>query len=440
MRDLESVAKEVHRELKQRREEGCDVTRLEEQWEAIAVRPPELRWAEYEGLWLALENLVSPLESREPSTLEAIRALRPEGPRLLARRPSERELRDKIYGAWLGRVAGCLLGKPVEGWSRADIDAYLQYVGEPSPLSFYFPWRDEVPEGVRRLHSKNCSRGNITQGVRDDDTDYTVLGLHILETYGPGFTSREVADTWLGCLPYQRVYTAERVAYRNLVNDLDPPESATYRNPYREWIGAQIRADGWAYAAPGWPEKAAEFAFRDAVVSHVKNGIYGEMWVAAMIAAAFVVEEVAEIIRIGLSEIPAESRLAQALQDVLAWHQKEPTWEGCWERIHSKYGSYPPVHTINNACLVALGLLYGEKDFGRTVGIAVHGGWDTDCNGATAGSIIGALLGAAALPWEWIEPLHDRLESLVPGFAHNRISLLAERSLRVARQVREVPK
>ena len=101
-------------------------------------------------------------------------------------------------------------------------------------------------------------RGNITHGVRDDDTDYTVLGLHIMEEKGVDFTSRDVASQWQEHLPYFLVYTAERVAYRNIVNNIWPPESAAFQNPYREWIGAQIRCDAFGYAAPGWPEKHAK--------------------------------------------------------------------------------------------------------------------------------------------------------------------------------------
>jgi hypothetical protein len=233
------------------------------------------------------------------------------------------------------------------------------------------------------------------------------------------------------------VYTAERVAYRNLVNDIAPPQSASFRNPFREWIGAQIRADGFGYAAAGLPEVAAELAFRDAALSHVKNGIYGEMFVAAMLAAAFVTDDVRQVVAVGLSEIPARSRLAEALCQVVAWSEQCPTWEGAWEEVKHTFDSYFWVHTINNAALVLLGLLYGRGDLEQSIAIAVMGGWDTDCNGATVGSIIGAMRGAKALPEKWVGPLDDHIRSCVIGYDNSRISDLAWRTTAVARQVRE---
>jgi len=84
---------------------------------------------------------------------------------------------------------------------------------------------------------------------------------------------------------------------------------------------------------------------------------------------------------------------------------------------------------------VLMGLLHADGDFGRAIAIAVMGGWDTDCNGATAGSVMGALLGASGLPEAWVAPLQDTLESALEGMNVNRISDLAARSLRVAEQV-----
>jgi ADP-ribosylglycohydrolase len=272
--------------------------------------------------------------------------------------------------------------------------------------------------------------------VRDDDIDYTILALHILETYGRGFTTCDVAIALLSNLPFYSVFTAEAIAYRNLVNGVEPPRAATLRNPYREWIGAQIRADTYGYVNPGDPEKAAKFAHRDAILTHTGNGIYGAMWAAACIAAAFATDDPKEVITAGLAEIPANCRLAQAVRDTLAWSAECSNWEEAWERVNARYGHYHTVHVINNTCNIVLGLVYGSGDLAKSICIAVMGGWDTDCTGATTGSIVGAIRGASTLPGSWVSPLNDRVESFVPGFQSSRISDLARRTFAIAQLAR----
>jgi ADP-ribosylglycohydrolase len=380
---------------------------------------------------VAAEQLQTPYV--EPSTLPEIQAERPAGPRRLPLADGDM-LQERMLGAWLGRCAGCMLGKPVEGWTRENI-AKLLRAGDAYPLDDYFPPVEDLPEGVKWHPSYHeCLRGNIAHSARDDDTDYTILGLHILEAHGPKFEPQHVAQEWLLRLPYHKTYTAERVAYRNLVNDLWPPASAIVMNPYREWIGAQIRADGFGYGAAGWPEKAADFAWRDASISHTKNGIYGEMFFAALIAACLAMDDLRQAIDVALSEIPVNCRLTEAVRDTLVWCE-EGTWEQTWDKVMGKYGHYHPVHTINNACLVLMGLLHSGGDFTQAISIAVMGGLDTDCNGATAGSVLGALLGAQALPGKWTEPLNDTLHSALEGFNVNRISDLAQRSVEMAEKV-----
>ncbi|MDI7277556.1 MAG: ADP-ribosylglycohydrolase family protein [Anaerolineae bacterium] len=421
-------------EIRQRREEGCDTTGFDA--EVANLLPGDVEAAE--ALYAALDNLQPEADfpHQEPVGLDGIRAARPAGPRRLECRLDSQALYDRVLGAWLGRCAGCALGKPVEGWSRERIEEYLRLAGS-YPLDDYFPVLEPFPEGLA-LHGnyRETARGHIRYMARDDDIDYTILGLSYFERYGPGFTSEQVADSWLGMIPYHLVYTAERVAYRNLVDGLRPPRSATYRNPYREWIGAQIRADAFGYVTPGLPEQAAEFAHRDAVVSHVKNGVYGEMWVAATLAAALVSDDLDAVLAAGLAEIPAHSRLAEALRETLAARQTCATWQEAWDALMVKYGHYLCVHTINNAVIVLLGLLYGEMDLGKTISIAVMGGLDTDCNGATAGSIVGAMLGARRLPERWVGPLNDRVTSVVVGYYDNRISDLARRTVAAAEKVR----
>lgn len=418
----------IQPELVQRREEGCDVSNLEPRVLA-AIEDESTKdhiFVElYDELIALTPDTSFPYE--EPSELDAIKARRPAGPRRLNMTVSEQTLRDRIYGGWLGRAAGCSLGKPVEGWPRERIDEYLAD-SNALPLDDYIPFR----EGAISHYLKASTRGNIEFMARDDDMDYPILGLITLERSGTQLAPRDMANTWLSYMPFNMLYTAENVAYRNLVNRRWPPESAIWRNPFREWIGAQIRADIFGYVAPGWPEKAAELAYQDACISHVKNGIYGEMLMAAMIAASFATDDMEQIIDIGLSEIPENCRLAEAVHDTVDWCKESGDWEVVWDHISEKYGHYHRVHTINNAALVVMGLMFGTTDYEQGIVLSVRGGWDTDCNGATVGSILGTKMGAEALPEKWIGVLSNRLMSVVRDFNDNQISDLADRTYQMA--------
>jgi len=424
-------------ELQQLWEEGVDTRELLEQKKKLEGQTTKAWQQFYDEL--AAQNAQLTDTTDEPSDLESIRKQRPSGPRRLEL-PNTDELEDRIRGAWLGRAAGCQLGKPLEGLDYARIKTYLQ-AANAYPLEDYVPLVD-APEGIV-LHESapESTRGNFRIMSRDDDIDYTILGLHILEQYGPSFTTADVAKTWLETLPYNMVYTAERIAYRNLINQQPLTSVASWQNPYREWIGAQIRADGWAYGAAAWPEKAAEYAWRDASLSHTKNGIYGEMWAAAMIAAAFAQkreyrsrDDLWQLVQIGLSEIPSQSRLAKAIHQVKVWCDESEDWHHTFAKIKETYGFYNWVHTINNALVVTMALLHGEGDYGRSIGIAVMAGWDTDCNGATVGSVLGAILGASQLPEQWVTPLNDHTRSAVIGFDRSSFSALAHRSLRTCQK------
>ena len=420
-------------EIKQREEEGCEVQALRTRHQSAEGLFEEAKRSTCEQILDKLGELLPDARYTEPSGLAELRAERPAGPRRLAQAVSAAELYERTYGAWLGRCAGCLLGKPVENASREYIRK-MAIVDSNWPLRDYFSAiaRPRTEGDPRLLPGNPCTRGNITHMERDDDIDYTIAGLLLLERHGLGFTTEDVAAFWLSELPFHKVYTAERVAYRNLVDGIPPQRCGEVLNPCREWIGAQIRADAFGYACPGWPELAAELAYRDAYLSHRKNGIYGEMFVAAMIAAAFVESDIHKIIEIGLSEIPARTRLTEAVQNVVAWWDQASDWEDVADHIDAHYGDLQGCHTITNAAIVILGLLAGEADFSAGLAIAIMPGYDTDCNGATVGSILGVRAGATHLPAHWTDPLHDRVDTIVASVHTARISDLARRTVQVA--------
>ncbi|MFF3165336.1 ADP-ribosylglycohydrolase family protein [Streptomyces sp. NPDC003273] len=346
------------------------------------------------------------------------------------------DLADRVHGGWLGRIAGNMLGKPVEQgevWTRERIDRYLRRA-DALPLTDYLPEpADPADAAALRPEWRQCVRGRIRGSCRDDDVDYAVLGLHLLETHGFGFSTEQVGDLWLLRLPYLQTFTAERAAYRNLANGLRPPLTATYDNPYQEWIGALIRADVHGWTCPGDPRRAASLARRDAVLSHTGNGVYGAMWAAALIASAFTAGDVGEALESALAVIPASSRLARTVRRVMSLHEARLSWEETLDTVSGETAGLGWIHTVPNAAVLTAGLLYGDGDFTRTVALTVRGGLDTDSNGATAGSVAGVMTGAAAIPARWTEPLRDTVRSAVFGFDGVRISALAERTVRLAR-------
>ncbi len=428
-------------ELVQREESGYDVYAVrEEVAQALATPKTGDGGAGEEQIVSLLDKLA---EARlragwgylEPTALEEVQTQLPEAPGF-AGTPGITSIGDRVLGAWLGRCAGCCLGKPVEGaMDRAKLRSYLDLAGA-FPLTDYVPALDPMPEGFQlRDCWAESTRGRIEAAPRDDDTDYTILGLHMLETYGPALSSDEIAREWLDHLPFTQTYTAERVAYRNLVNGMSPPAAAAYRNPYREWIGAQIRADIYGYVHPGQPRAAAELAWRDAVVSHTSNGIYGAMWAAALIAASFTTSSAKDALMESLNHIPKRCRLRDAVSEVLEWHRREWSWDQAMDGIEAKFGHYSWVHVINNSAVIVAALLWGEGHFSRTVGLAVESGLDTDCVGATAGSVFGALHGSAEIPTHWTAPFHDRIRTSVGGFDNIAITELAQRTMAVADQL-----
>ncbi|MFJ2933247.1 ADP-ribosylglycohydrolase family protein [Streptomyces sp. NPDC087219] len=473
----------VGHELRQAAEDGRDARAVAARWTAAGGPPaphtagasatprPDLRPLA-EKLLDTLTALPTPLSDDEPTPLPEIRALttprttpppHPDGTvgtaTAAGNRPAGRwahhapreapvlqgfgseapgALPHRLHAAWLGRAAGCLLGKPVEKLPLTAIRALARAAGN-WPLSTWFTARG-VPSELLAAHPWNRRSAptslaeNIDGMPEDDDLNYPLLNLLLLQRHGRGFTTADVARLWLDELPAGRTFTAERVAYRNLLDGIEPPLTAVHRNPFREWIGAQIRADVHGWTHPGDPVAAAEQAYRDATLTHTANGVYGAMFVAATLAAAATgTADVHRSLAEGLAVIPPRSRLAQAVRRGIGLARDTPDFDTVVDRLHSELGGYHWVHAVPNAAVLAAALTHADGDFTRSICAAVSGGWDTDSNGATAGSVAGLLAGHPdRLPERWTTPLKNRLATSVPSFDGIGFDTLAELTHREA--------
>ena len=432
----DSYAADIGVEYTQCLEEGLAVADYADLFAAVGKLPPSRQKERIaESLFELVQKAPRAEEYRyrEPSTLAKIRSLRRAEPQKLVM-PDDETLAKKVEGAWIGRICGCLLGKSVEGMRLHELIPFLKESGN-YPMHRYVSIKD-APEEVRARYTYHLSRYTYPDTIEgmpiDDDTTYTVLAQRIIEKYGRDFTSKDMASEWMRAQPKNAYFTAERVAYRNFVNGYLPPVSAAYKNPYREWIGAQIRGDYFGYICPCAPAEAAALAFRDASISHTKNGIYGEMWVAAMLATAAGTADIKAIIAGGLSQIPASSRLHEALTGVVRDYENGVTAEAFAARLCEIYDDkklHHWCHTISNAMIVTAALLYGEGDYSKSICFAVQCGFDTDCNGATVGSVLGMRGGIDCIDAVWQKPLHDTLHTPLFGVGTVKISDVVAKTL-----------
>lgn len=345
----------------------------------------------------------------------------------------------RIRGAWQGRVSGCMLGKPLEVLSfqegRAGLTRYLERARA-------LPLRDYVGliEGtVVERTGKLCCAGLMQRAEPDDDINYTVLALMLLEQHGKTLTTEDVARAWLNHLPAGATWTAERAAYRVLLNRMDdefvngaaPGFDLTEcaDNPCNEWIGAQIRTDLYGWVLPGRPDLAADLARRDAALSHRNDGVHGAVFIAALGAAIPATAAIDEAIGVATQYIPSDCGAARAISLALELSGNDDFVE----QLHREYGELSPVHTLNNLAVVTWALCTYADDFGAAIGSTVMAGWDTDSNGATVGGLMG--LAGAAIPEHWTTPWQGRIGLGIAGVSEASLDDMVTRTLAVARKL-----
>jgi len=329
-----------------------------------------------------------------------------------------------------------MLGKPVEVLSfregRSGIEDYLAFA-DALPLRDYVPL---IKGTIVERTGRACCSGQMVRAEPDDDINYTVLALLLLERKGTSFDTADVARAWLRLLPAGATWTAERAAYRTLLDQMNP-EFVNGAEPgfdlvecsdneFNEWIGAQIRADLYGWVCPGRPALAARLARQDAALSHRGEGIHGAAFVAALGAAIPVTADLDDAIDSALAEIPGESAVAEAVR----FGRGIVGTADAVDRLHHRYRGWSPVHTVNNLAVVVWALCAAGDDFGAAVGEAVTAGWDTDCNGATVGGLFGLM--GRVIPEEWTRPWAGRVGVGLAGHAEFDLVDLVDRTVAVA--------
>ena len=308
---------------------------------------------------------------------------------------------ERCYAGWMGKIIGVRHGAPIEGWTYQKIEKMLGEID-----SYLVDYRDFAA---------------------DDDSNGPMFFLRALEdyTYTREITAGQIGLTWLNYAPYEHGFywwggygnSTEHTAYLNLRAGIMAPRSGSVEQNgavVAEQIGGQIFIDTWGLVVPNDPVLAAEYAAKAASVSHGGNGIFGGMFVAAAISAAFTARNIDQVIDRALAVIPDDCTYARMAGDIRRFYQnrRDDNWRMCFQYIFKNWGydRYPGnCHIIPNSAIILMSLLYGQGDFSRSINICNMAGWDTDCNVANVGTIVGTLAGLDGIDKKWRSPINDFL-------------------------------
>jgi hypothetical protein len=294
------------------------------------------------------------------------------------------ELRNRIKGGWAGQMIGVSFGAPTEFRYRGRII--------DGPLPKWTPDR-------------------VSNSLQQDDLYVDMTFAAVLDAKGLNATTEDFGAMFKDA-KYQ-LWHANLAARRNLRRGVAARLTGTPKyNAHANDIDFQIEADFIGLMAPGLPQSANDIADRAGRVMNYGDGIYGGMFVSGMYAAAFFESDPRKVVEAGLASIPAKSPYAMLIADVLAWSKQYPgDWQKVWHLIEDKWDKRDPcpdgalrpfnIDAKLNGGYIVLGLLYGGRDFGKTIEISTRAGQDSDCNPASAGGILGVMLGYDAIPDEY---------------------------------------
>ncbi|MEK7751799.1 MAG: ADP-ribosylglycohydrolase family protein, partial [Acidobacteriota bacterium] len=297
---------------------------------------------------------------------------------------SRAELRDRIEGAWAGQMIGVSYGAPTEFKAQGKI------------------LEGELPA---------WTPGRVSNSLGQDDLYVDMTFAKVLDDKGLGATSADFGAMFRDSK--YSLWHANLEGRRALKRGVPGSLSGSPKyNAHANDIDFQIEADFIGVMAPGLFQSSNDIALRAGRVMNHGDGIYGGMFVSCMYAAAFFEKDPRKVVEAGLACIPKKSPYAILITDVLGWHKQNPSnWKKTWQLLHDKWDKDDvcPVGALTdfnidaklNGGFIALGLLYGDRDFFKTIDISTRAGQDSDCNPASAGGILGVMLGYRAIPDQW---------------------------------------
>ncbi len=335
-----------------------------------------------------------------PDTWEKIQAAMPIKRETLGSSGWQDIFENQIYQGWLGQLAGGSFGTAIEGYTGIQI---AKVYGE--------------------------IKGYITQPeTTNDDVVYELVLLDVFERMGNNITSAAIGLEWVKQITFG--WSAEWVALRNLTMGILPPDSGTFLNPFSDWIGAQMRGMICGMLAPVDPMKAARLAYLDAVVSHARNGIYGEIYAAVLTALAFEIEDTRTLVIRAADFIPSRSEYAMKLNYVLQVLNEHHSRDTELELLNKQFECYNWIHAYPNMAADVFSLWHGAGDFSESMSLLAQAGNDVDCNAGLVGNVLGIMHG---VPDEWSNPLNDLLETYITGKEKLSIRKLAARTAHLAK-------
>ena len=318
-------------------------------------------------------------------------------------------LMDKIKGGWAGQTIGCTYGGPTE----------FKYQGRIIEDSIKIDW----PDGRIKWYYENSP--GLYDDIYMDLTFVEVfdrLGLDApVDSFAVAFAKADYP-----------LWHANQAARYNILRGIMPPASGHWlNNPHADDIDYQIEADFAGLMSPGMPNTASEISDKIGHIMNYGDGWYGGVYVGAMYSLAFVSSDIEYIVTEALKTIPEQSHFYKCMSDVITWHKTYPEdWKKTWQECENKWsnevgcpeGVMLPldIDAMINSAYIVIGLLYGEGDFGKTLEISTRCGQDSDCNPASAGGILGTVLGYSNIPEYWKKNLYE-VEDM--NFAYTSISL-----------------